>query len=219
MEILSCSLFVCRAWSAQWRSVGAVAPERVVASFLCSRLVSCTCALQWMFILTHATALKPFHSKQSCPLHHLQHKRSHMVNVAAHQVELAERPPRTRPPQPRSMTGSKRERLVLETTHTLTEIDSHFHCESCHATVSRERLNSWLQRGPCPATLDTRAPVALGRGVLHESHTLPFLDDRRTCGTLTRASSANPAPCSKAGRRNMVAVQNNWTDTGIGLTR
>ena len=45
MEILSCSLLVCRALSAQWRSVGAVAPERVVASFLCSRLVSCTCAL------------------------------------------------------------------------------------------------------------------------------------------------------------------------------
>ena len=35
---------MCRALSAQWRSVGAVAPERVVASFLCSRLVSCTCA-------------------------------------------------------------------------------------------------------------------------------------------------------------------------------
>ena len=34
MEILSCSLLVCRALSAQWRSVGAVAPERVVASFL-----------------------------------------------------------------------------------------------------------------------------------------------------------------------------------------
>ena len=57
MEILSCSFLVCRALSAQWRSVGAVAPERVVASFLCSRLVSCTCALLWMFILTHATAL------------------------------------------------------------------------------------------------------------------------------------------------------------------
>ena len=73
MEILSCSLLVCRAWPAQWRSVGAVAPEHIVASFLCSRLVSCTCALLWMFILTHATALKPFHSKQSNPLHHLQH--------------------------------------------------------------------------------------------------------------------------------------------------
>ena len=73
MEILSCSLLVCRALSAQWRSVGAVAPERVVASFFCSRLVSCTCALLWMFILTHATTLKPFHSKQSYPLHHLQH--------------------------------------------------------------------------------------------------------------------------------------------------
>ena len=36
---------VCRALSAQWRSVGAVAPERVVASFLRSRFVSCTCAL------------------------------------------------------------------------------------------------------------------------------------------------------------------------------
>ena len=66
--------FVCRALSAQWRSVGAVAPERVVTSFLCSRLVSCTCALLWMFILNHATTLKPFHSKQSYPLHHLQHE-------------------------------------------------------------------------------------------------------------------------------------------------
>ena len=55
------------------RLVGAVAPERVVASFLGSRLVSCTCALLWMSILNHATALKPFHSKQSYPLHHLQH--------------------------------------------------------------------------------------------------------------------------------------------------
>ena len=79
MEILSCSLLVCRALSAQWRSVGAVAPERVVASFLCSRLVSCTCARLWMFILTHATALKPFHSKQSYPLHHLQHLQSFPV--------------------------------------------------------------------------------------------------------------------------------------------
>ena len=39
------ALLVCRALSVQWRSVGAVAPERVVASFLCSRFVSCTCAL------------------------------------------------------------------------------------------------------------------------------------------------------------------------------
>ena len=38
MEILSCSLLVCCVLSAQWRSVGAVASERVVASFLCSRL-------------------------------------------------------------------------------------------------------------------------------------------------------------------------------------
>ena len=60
------------ALSAQWRSVGAVAPERVVASFLRSRLVSCTCALLWMFILTHATALEPFHSKQSYSLHHVR---------------------------------------------------------------------------------------------------------------------------------------------------
>ena len=73
MEILSSSLLVCRALWAQWRSVGAVASERVVDSFLCSRLVSCTCALLLMFVLTHATALKPFHSKQSYPLHHLQH--------------------------------------------------------------------------------------------------------------------------------------------------
>ena len=81
MEILSCSLLVCRALSAQWRSVGAVAPERVVASFLCSRLVSCTCALLWMFILTHATALKPFHSMQSYPLHHLQHNEMWFLTI------------------------------------------------------------------------------------------------------------------------------------------
>ena len=68
MEILSCSFLVCRAWSAQWRSVGAVAPERVVASFLCSRLVSCTCALLCM--LPHSSR---FIQKQSYPLHHLQH--------------------------------------------------------------------------------------------------------------------------------------------------
>ena len=54
------------------RLVGAVTFQRIVASFLCSGLVSCTCALLWMFILTHATAFKPFHSKQSDPLHHLQ---------------------------------------------------------------------------------------------------------------------------------------------------
>ena len=66
MEILS------RSFCGVPRLVGAVAPERVVDSFLCSRLVSCTCALLSMSILTCATALKPFHSKQSYPLHHLQ---------------------------------------------------------------------------------------------------------------------------------------------------
>ena len=64
------------------RLVGAVAlgwrsGARVRCCFLlCSRLVSCTCALLWMFILTHATALKSFHSKQSYPLHHLQQNES-----------------------------------------------------------------------------------------------------------------------------------------------
>ena len=69
-------------------------------------------------------------------------KKSHLVNVAAHKVDSAERPSRTRPPQPRPLAGSKRERLLLETTHTPTETDNHFHCESCHATVSRERLRT-----------------------------------------------------------------------------
>ena len=40
------------------RPAGAAAPVRVVVSFPCSGLVSSTCALLWMFILTHATALK-----------------------------------------------------------------------------------------------------------------------------------------------------------------
>ena len=145
-------------------------------------------------------------------------KRSHLVDVAAHQVEPAERPPRTRPLQPRPPGGSKRERLLLETTHTLTETDDHFHCESCHVTVSQERLNSWLQRGPCQATLDAPIPIAMGRSALHRSHTLTFLDDRRTwlctaCGHVSRPRAlklAQPCPrvLSKVGRRNMAAVQN-----------
>ena len=145
-------------------------------------------------------------------------KRSHLVNVAAHQVEAADRPPRARPLQPRPLAGSKRERLLLETTHTLTETDNQFHCESCHATVSRERLNSWLQRGPCLATLDAHAPIFIGRVALHGSHTLTFLDDRRTwtctaCGHVARLRALKLGqPCSRvlseAGRRNMVAVQN-----------
>ena len=36
---------------AQWR------PSALLLPSFCSRLVSCTCALLWMFILTHATAL------------------------------------------------------------------------------------------------------------------------------------------------------------------
>ena len=51
---------VCRALSAHWRSVGAVAPERVVASFLCSRLVSCTCAL---LLDVHLDAFDRTHSR------------------------------------------------------------------------------------------------------------------------------------------------------------
>ena len=41
----------------------------------------------------------------------------------------------------------------------LTETDNHFHCESCLATVART-VYSWLQRGPCPATLDAHVPIA-----------------------------------------------------------
>ena len=145
-------------------------------------------------------------------------KRSHLVNVAAHQVEAADRPPRARPLQPRPPAGSKRERLFLETTHTLTETDSQFHCESCHATVLRERLNSWLQRGPCLATLDAHAPIFIGRVALHGSHTLTFLDDRRTwtctaCGHVARLRALKLGqPCSR--------VTAKWTDdTCTSLTR
>ena len=71
-------------------------------------------------------------------------KRSHLVNVAAHQVEPAERLPRTRPLQPRPLARLETRTVAPgdHTTHKLTETDNHFHCESCHATVSRERLNS-----------------------------------------------------------------------------
>ena len=118
-------------------------------------------------------------------------KRGHLVNLATHQVEPAERAPRERVSQPRPKAGSKRQWLLQETTYTLTKTDNHYHCESCHATVSRDRLNAWLQLGPCPAMLDAPLPVAIGRGSLHESHTLTFLDDRRTwlctaCGHISR---------------------------------
>ena len=66
--------------------------------------------------------------------------------------------------------------------------------------------------------LDAPFPVAIGRGSLHESHTLVFLDDRRTwlctaCGHISRLRAlelAQPCPrvLSKVGRRNLIAVQN-----------
>ena len=69
---------------------------------------------------------------------HLEQLASHLVNEAAHQVEPAERPPRTRPPQPwRPLTHS----LVPTTMST---------ASPAHATVSRERLNSWLQARTVP---------------------------------------------------------------------
>ena len=116
-----------------------------------------------------------------------------------------------------------------QTAHTLTETDNHFYCESCHAAVSRERLNSWLQRGRCPATLDTRVPQ-FGRGAFHESHTLTFLDDPRTrictaCGHVARLRALKLGqPCShilsKADAMwSPSRTAENWTDTGIGLTR
>ena len=145
-------------------------------------------------------------------------KRGHLVNLAAHQVEPAERAPRVRTAQPRPKAGSKRQRLLQETTHTLSRTDNHYHCESCHATVSQDRLNAWLQQGPRPATLDAPFPVVIGRGSLHESHTLTFLDDRRTwlctaCGRVSRLRAlklAQPCPrvLSKVGRRNLIAIQN-----------
>ena len=107
-------------------------------------------------------------------------KRGHLVNLAAHQVEPAEPAPRERATQPRPKAGSKRQWLLQETTHTLSRTDNYYHCESCHATVSRDRLNAWLQQGPCPAMLDAPFPVAIGHRSLHESHTITFLDDRRT---------------------------------------
>ena len=145
-------------------------------------------------------------------------KRAHLVNLAAHQVEPSERAPREAVHQPRSKAGTKRQRLLQETSHTLTKSDNHYHCESCHATVSQDRLNAWLQRGPCPAMLDVPTPVAIGSGALHESHTLTFLDDRRTwlctaCGHVSRLRAlklGQPCPrvLSKAGRRNLIAIQN-----------
>ena len=141
-----------------------------------------------------------------------------MVNLAAHQVEPSERAPRESVHQPRPKAGTKRQRLLQETSHTLTKTDNHYHCESCHATVSQDRLNAWLQRGPCPAMLDAPLPVAIGRGSLHESHTLTFLDDRRTwlctaCGHVSRLRAlklGQPCPrvLSKAGRRKLIAIQN-----------
>ena len=119
-------------------------------------------------------------------------RRGHLVNLAAHQVEPAERAPRERTTQRRPKAGAKRQWLLQETTRTLSRTDNHYHCESCHATVSQDRLNAWLQQGPCPAMLlDAPFPVAIGRGSLHESHTLTFLDDRRTwlctaCGHISR---------------------------------
>ena len=115
-------------------------------------------------------------------------KRAHVVNLAAHQVEPSERAPRETAHLPRPKAGTKRQRLLQETSHTLTKSDNHNHCESCHATVSQDRLNAWLQRGPCP---------------LHESHTLTFLDDRRTwlctaCGHVSRLRALKLGqPCSR----------------------
>ena len=70
-------------------------------------------------------------------------ERGHTVSVAANRWELADRPPGTQLLQPQPPAGSKRLRLLHETTHTLSETDSHFHFESCHATVSQDRLNTW----------------------------------------------------------------------------
>ena len=145
-------------------------------------------------------------------------KRGHLDNLAAHQVEPAERAPLERSSQPRPKAGAKRQWLLQETTHTLTKTDNYYHCESCHATVSRDRLNAWLQQGPCAAVLDAPFPVAIGHRSLHESHTITFLDDRRTwlcsaCGHISRLRAlklAQPCPrvLSKVGRRNLIAIQN-----------
>ena len=59
---------------AQWRPSALLLPSFVLA------LCRARAHLLWMFILTHATALKPFHSKQSYPLHHLQHRRNTITN-------------------------------------------------------------------------------------------------------------------------------------------
>ena len=74
--------FVCRALSAQWRSVGAVAPERVVASFLCSRLVSYTCAFLLDVHLDSCDRTQSRLIQKSYPPHHLQHFESHRLDRA-----------------------------------------------------------------------------------------------------------------------------------------
>ena len=70
---------LCRALLAHSRLVGAVAlgwrsGARARCCFLPLVLALCRARAHfcWMFILTHATALKPSHSNKSCPLHHLQ---------------------------------------------------------------------------------------------------------------------------------------------------
>ena len=68
--------FVCRALLARWRLVGVVAlgwrsGARACCPFLVCFSLCVPARFRWTFILTHATALKPSHSK-SYPLHHIQ---------------------------------------------------------------------------------------------------------------------------------------------------
>ena len=75
------------------------------------------------------------------------------------------------------------------------------------ASLAAPRLNSCLQRGACPATLDTRAPLLLDAVPSTDARGLVPLADMSHASA---HSSSQPSHrvLSKAGRRNMVAVQN-----------
>ena len=144
-------------------------------------------------------------------------------------MEPVDRPARVRPPQPRPKAGSKRQRLLQETTHTLTKTDNHNHCESCHATVSQDRLNVWVQQGQCPAMLEASLPVAIGRiarVARSPSWTTSARGFVRLVGTsraYVHSSSPNPAHASFPKRAGATwppcRTERNWNSgTGIGLT-
>ena len=149
-------------------------------------------------------------------------ERSHLVNVAAHQVEPTDRPharghfnhdhPQARNANDCSWRPPTRS---LRPTTTSTA--------SPAKPVSRKNASTPGYNGDPARQRSTHPlPIAIGRSALHESHTLTFLDDRRTwlctaCGHVARLRTlklAQPCPrvLSTVGRRNMAAIQNaaNW---------